>query len=128
MPISPRGWPKRFPLCENISIDYAVLENADNVVGVACDDFGWNDVGSWNAVYELLPRDEERQCLALGDSGHRRERQLCRLREETGGAAGREGSDYCGHARRAAGGASRRAQNVAKVVEMLEAKEREELL
>jgi len=49
---------KVFPLCENISIDYAVLQRADNVVGVACDDFGWNDVGSWHAVYELLPRDE----------------------------------------------------------------------
>jgi mannose-1-phosphate guanylyltransferase len=24
---------------------------------VAAGDFGWNDVGSWNAVYELLPRD-----------------------------------------------------------------------
>jgi mannose-1-phosphate guanylyltransferase len=49
---------KVFPLCENISIDYAVLQKADNVVGVACDDFGWNDVGSWHAVYELLPRDK----------------------------------------------------------------------
>lgn len=49
-----------FPLCENISIDYAVLQKADNVVGVACDDFGWNDVGSWHAVYELLPRDAHR--------------------------------------------------------------------
>jgi len=48
-----------FPLCENISIDYAVLEHAENVVGLACDDIGWNDVGSWNAVYELLPRDRE---------------------------------------------------------------------
>jgi mannose-1-phosphate guanylyltransferase len=46
-----------FPLCENISIDYAVLEKAREVVGFASDDFGWNDVGSWNAVYELLPRD-----------------------------------------------------------------------
>lgn len=46
-----------FPHCESISIDYAVLEKADNVVGLATDDFGWNDVGSWNAVYELLPRD-----------------------------------------------------------------------
>ncbi|HVW11956.1 MAG TPA: sugar phosphate nucleotidyltransferase [Bryobacteraceae bacterium] len=50
---------KTFPKCENISIDYAVLQKADNVVGVACDDFGWNDVGSWHAVYELLPRDED---------------------------------------------------------------------
>ncbi|MDP9171083.1 MAG: sugar phosphate nucleotidyltransferase [Acidobacteriota bacterium] len=47
-----------FPLCENKSIDYGVLERAKNVVGVACDEFGWNDVGSWGAVYELLPHDE----------------------------------------------------------------------
>jgi len=46
-----------FPHCDSISIDYAVLEKARNVVGLATDDFGWNDVGSWNAVYELLPRD-----------------------------------------------------------------------
>ena len=46
-----------FPHCENISIDYAVLEKASDVVGFATDDFGWNDVGSWNALYELLPRD-----------------------------------------------------------------------
>jgi mannose-1-phosphate guanylyltransferase len=46
-----------FPHCENISIDYAVLEKARGVVGFATDDFGWNDVGSWNALYELLPRD-----------------------------------------------------------------------
>jgi mannose-1-phosphate guanylyltransferase len=46
-----------FPLCENISIDFAVMERADNVSGIAAADFGWSDVGSWNAVYELLPRD-----------------------------------------------------------------------
>ncbi|MGH9723174.1 MAG: mannose-1-phosphate guanylyltransferase [Bryobacteraceae bacterium] len=47
-----------FPLCENISIDYAVLERASNVVGVPCGDLGWSDVGSWEAVHELLPKDE----------------------------------------------------------------------
>lgn len=46
-----------FPLCENISIDFAVLEKADRVSGIAAADFGWSDVGSWNAVYELLQRD-----------------------------------------------------------------------
>jgi mannose-1-phosphate guanylyltransferase len=46
-----------FPLCENISIDYAVMERAATVSGIAAADFSWNDVGSWNAVYELLPRD-----------------------------------------------------------------------
>ena len=51
-----------FPLCENISIDYGVLEPAaaaGNVVGVPCSEFGWNDVGSWNAVYELIERDAD---------------------------------------------------------------------
>ena len=48
---------KAFPLCDNISIDFAVLEKADKVSGIAAGDFGWNDVGSWNAVYELLRRD-----------------------------------------------------------------------
>ena len=47
-----------FPRCQNISIDYAALEKAREVVGFAAGDIGWNDVGSWNAVYELLPRDK----------------------------------------------------------------------
>jgi len=48
-----------FPNCEKISIDYALLEKAAGVLGVPCDDIGWSDVGSWNAVYELLPRDAD---------------------------------------------------------------------
>jgi mannose-1-phosphate guanylyltransferase len=48
---------KLYPMCEDISVDYAVLEKAKNVVGIPCD-IGWNDVGSWNAVYDLLPRDK----------------------------------------------------------------------
>jgi mannose-1-phosphate guanylyltransferase len=41
-----------YPACENISVDYAVLEKAKRVLGIPCD-FGWSDVGSWNAVYDL---------------------------------------------------------------------------
>jgi mannose-1-phosphate guanylyltransferase len=52
-----------FPRCENISIDFAVLEKAKNVVGIAIDDIGWNDVGSWNAVYELMDRDGDGNAL-----------------------------------------------------------------
>ena len=29
------------------------------MVGLACDDIGWSDVGSWDAVHELLPRDAD---------------------------------------------------------------------
>ena len=55
-----------FPRCENISIDYAVLEKARGVVGLAAGDIGWNDVGSWNAVYELLPRDADANVIRGG--------------------------------------------------------------
>jgi mannose-1-phosphate guanylyltransferase len=56
-----------FPQCENISIDYAVLEKSPKVVGLAAGDIGWNDVGSWNAVYELGRRDADGNVL-LGDA------------------------------------------------------------
>ena len=64
-----------FPLCENISIDYAVLERASGVVGFVCEEIGWNDVGSWNAVFDLLAPDGDgnvgRSTLAsLGSSGN----------------------------------------------------------
>jgi len=56
-----------FPHCENISVDYAVLEKSPSVVGFAAGDIGWNDVGSWNAVYELARRDAHGNVL-LGDT------------------------------------------------------------
>ena len=46
-----------YPLCEDISIDYAVIEKAEKVSGLALDDIGWNDVGSWEAVYDLAAKD-----------------------------------------------------------------------
>jgi mannose-1-phosphate guanylyltransferase len=42
----------------SISIDYGIMEKADNVL-VIPSDFGWNDVGSWTAIDDLLPRDEQ---------------------------------------------------------------------
>jgi mannose-1-phosphate guanylyltransferase len=46
-----------FPLCDNISVDYAIIEKARDVTGLALDDIGWNDVGSWDAVYDLAEKD-----------------------------------------------------------------------
>ncbi len=60
--LSPEFYPELgrvFPLCEDISIDYAVLEKEPGVLGVPAPDFGWNDVGSWNAVYDLQKHDAE---------------------------------------------------------------------
>ena len=49
---------KLYPRCENISVDYAVLEprsakgeQAGNIFCVPAD-FGWNDLGSWTALHE----------------------------------------------------------------------------
>ncbi len=47
-----------FPSLENISIDYGILEKADNVFVIPAG-FVWNDLGAWNAVYEQLKTDEE---------------------------------------------------------------------
>jgi len=41
----------------SISLDHGILEKADNVVVVPVE-MGWNDVGSWEALHELFPRDE----------------------------------------------------------------------
>jgi mannose-1-phosphate guanylyltransferase len=62
-----RALAETFPKCENISIDYAVLEKAQGVAGIAADEFGWNDVGSFNAVYDLLPRDKNGNALRPQD-------------------------------------------------------------
>lgn len=46
-----------FQNCRNISIDYAILERADNVF-VCPADFGWNDLGTWSSLYDFLEHDE----------------------------------------------------------------------
>ena len=45
-----------FPMCEKISIDYAVMEQAENIFVVPAE-FGWSDLGSWGALHTLLPQD-----------------------------------------------------------------------
>lgn len=49
---------REFPGCVNISIDYAVMEQASNVY-VECVDFGWNDLGTWSALYDNSPKNRE---------------------------------------------------------------------
>ncbi len=45
-----------FAVCKPISIDYGVMERAENVY-VRCGDFGWSDVGTWGSVYQHSQRD-----------------------------------------------------------------------
>ena len=46
-----------FSACPSDSIDYAVMEHTANAVVVPAD-IGWNDVGSWSALWEVQPHDE----------------------------------------------------------------------
>lgn len=46
-----------FPTCPSISIDYGVMEKAQNV-HVIPSDFGWSDLGTWGSLYELSNKDE----------------------------------------------------------------------
>lgn len=47
---------KTYPLCINTSIDYSVMEKADNVF-VAPAQFGWSDLGTWESAYENSEKD-----------------------------------------------------------------------
>lgn len=46
-----------FPTCEKISIDYAVMEKAQDIYVLPAE-FGWSDLGSWGSLHTLLPQDE----------------------------------------------------------------------
>lgn len=47
---------------ENISIDYAILEKAQNV-WVLPASFDWNDLGTWGSLYDKLEKDEARNAV-----------------------------------------------------------------
>ncbi|MEQ1553594.1 MAG: mannose-1-phosphate guanylyltransferase [Ferruginibacter sp.] len=47
---------KIYPLCTNISIDYAIMEKADNVY-VLPSSFGWSDLGTWASAYNTFEKD-----------------------------------------------------------------------
>ncbi|MGL5938534.1 MAG: mannose-1-phosphate guanylyltransferase [Phocaeicola sp.] len=51
-----------FSTCPNISIDYGIMEKADNVYVQICD-FGWADLGTWNSLYENFPKDENKNVV-----------------------------------------------------------------
>jgi len=51
---------------KNISIDYGIMEKADNVY-VWLSHFAWSDLGSWASLHEISPKDENNNAVA-GDA------------------------------------------------------------
>jgi len=48
-----------YSTCMNISIDYGIMEKAENV-HVLCADIGWTDLGTWGSLYEMSDKDENK--------------------------------------------------------------------
>lgn len=49
--------------CRNISVDYGIMEKAENVY-VLISEFGWSDLGTWGSLYEQLEKDEHQNSIA----------------------------------------------------------------
>ncbi|GHT02432.1 mannose-1-phosphate guanylyltransferase [Bacteroidia bacterium] len=49
---------EEYPMCQNISIDYGIMEKADNAYMLLAD-FGWSDLGTWGALYDLAEKDDD---------------------------------------------------------------------
>ncbi|MBK9479369.1 MAG: NTP transferase domain-containing protein [Bacteroidetes bacterium] len=47
-----------YPLCKNISIDYGIMEKADNVY-VRSSAIGWSDLGTWGSLYQHMDKEEK---------------------------------------------------------------------
>lgn len=54
-----------FPQCDNISVDYAILEKAEEIFVLPAD-FGWSDLGTWGSLHQQLPKDLN-QNVAIGN-------------------------------------------------------------
>lgn len=56
-----------YPEAENISIDYGILEKANNVY-LKKATFDWNDLGTWGALYDKLDKDENNNSVVNADT------------------------------------------------------------
>jgi len=53
---------KAYSHCKNISIDYGIMEKAENVF-VLLSDFGWSDLGTWKSLYDISQKNEQANVL-----------------------------------------------------------------
>lgn len=58
---------KNYPLAENISIDYGIMEQAEKVATLPAT-FDWNDLGTWGSLYEKLIKDKQNNAVLGGKS------------------------------------------------------------
>ena len=81
-----------FPQCENISIDYGVMERSPNRFTIPAD-FGWSDIGTWGSLYEHAAHDAAENAV----SGHAvlEDTRCSVVNIEPGYEAVVQGMDHC---------------------------------
>jgi len=52
-----------YPVCKNISIDYGVMEKAQNVY-VRISEFGWSDLGTWGSLHDIREKDNKQNAIS----------------------------------------------------------------
>jgi mannose-1-phosphate guanylyltransferase len=57
---------KTYAVCRSISIDYGIMEKADNVY-VMCTDIGWSDLGTWSSLHEHSKVDKKGNSKVSGE-------------------------------------------------------------
>jgi mannose-1-phosphate guanylyltransferase len=55
-----------WPQIQPETIDYGIMENADQVAVIPASGLGWNDVGSWDSLFDVLPSDESGNIIMGG--------------------------------------------------------------
>ena len=58
---------QNYPKAENISIDYAILENSNAIYTLPAT-FDWNDLGTWGALYEKLDKDGDKNAVVNSET------------------------------------------------------------
>lgn len=82
-----------YPQSPNISIDYAILEKADNVYTIPAD-IGWSDLGTWASLHDVALKDESCNAVSSG-LVHLENTQNCIVQLKKGKAAVIKGlNDY----------------------------------
>jgi mannose-1-phosphate guanylyltransferase len=54
---------EHYPTSPNISIDFAIMEQADNVYTIPSE-FGWSDLGTWGSLYDTVPKNEDNNVVS----------------------------------------------------------------
>ncbi|HLN20242.1 MAG TPA: mannose-1-phosphate guanylyltransferase [Bacteroidales bacterium] len=58
---------KTYAACKSISIDYGIMEKADNVYMMTSTDIGWSDLGTWGSLYEHSGLDKNGNAMVRGE-------------------------------------------------------------